>query len=375
MGPEGRDLRYLGQLGCLEWAVIEVWRHSPGSPSRDSHTPRVSLGRTIAQRGRWATPGTGHPLIELMLERLTAGSRRGAREDGAVIALAIEGGGACGVFSGGMCLLLEQTGLIDTVDLIYGSSSGALNGSFTATGQTALGATNYLDVASRQFSNPLRLLTGRAVVDFDFLFDEVISSRKPYDREGLAAGPGFGAICVDLETSSLAVLSNFSDTEELTEAVRASCSLPLLADPPAPFRGRHLADGSLIESIPYGTALREQATHVLVLRSHSGTYRQDPYPRALIELARRAAHPAIAPLMTERPGRYNAEAEHLSRIGAGDPALLQIAPPEDSPRIGLLEHSAQAVRDGLAAGARAAAAAFGLPAVEVLWQPELYAVT
>lgn len=335
----------------------------------------MSLRRTIAQSGTWAAPADRHPLIELMLGRLADGSRRGARRDGAVIALAVEGGGACGVVSGGMCLLLEQAGLIDTVDVIYGVSSGALNGSFAASGQAALGATNYLDVASVQFANPLHVFTGRSVVDFDFLFDELISSRKPYDGEGLAAGPDFRALCVDLTTPSVCVLADFADTQELTEAVRASCSLPLLADPPAPFRGRHLADGSLIESIPYATALGEGATHVLVLRSHSAAHRHHQYPRALIELARRAAHPAIAPLMQERPDRYNAEAEHLSRIGAGDPRLLQIAPAVDTRRIGLLEYSSRVIRDGLAAGVRAAAAAVGMPPIDVLWQPELYGAT
>ena len=48
-----------------------------------------------------------------------------------------------GVVSAGMCVLLEQAGLIDAIDVIYGVSSGALNGSFTAAGQAALGATNY----------------------------------------------------------------------------------------------------------------------------------------------------------------------------------------------------------------------------------------
>ena len=332
----------------------------------------MSLRRTIAQTGSWAPPGERHPVVELMLERHAQGSRRGERSDGAVIALAVEGGGSCGVVSGGMCLLLEQAGLVETVDVIYGASSGALNGSFMAAGQTALAATNYLDVASVHFANPLRVFTGRAVVDFDFLFDELICVRKPYDAEGLAAGPDFRALCVELETAALRVLADFADTQELTEAVRASCSLPLLADPAARFRGMNLADGSLIESIPYSAAQSGEATHVLVLRSHSAAHRQDQYPRALIELARRTAHPAVAPLMQERPARYNAEAEHLSRIGTDEPGLLQIAPAEDTPRVGLLEFSTNAVREGLAAGARAAAGAFGLPPVEVLWQPELY---
>jgi predicted patatin/cPLA2 family phospholipase len=331
----------------------------------------VSLGEIVTQDGVGAR-GDGHPLIELMLTRLAEGSRRGARTDDAVIALAIEGGGTCGVISAGMCLLMEKTGLIDAVDVIYGTSSGALNGSFTASGQAALGATNYLDVASSRFANPLRVLTGRAVLDLAFLFDELIYARKPYSPEGLRAGPEFRAICVDLDTSTLQVLSDFLDANELTEAVRVSCSLPLLADPPGAFRGRQMADGSLIESIPYATALAGGATHVLVLRSHTASHRHDPYPRTLIELARRAAHPAVAPLMQVRPGRYNAEAEHLSLAGTNDPRLLQIVPAEGTRRIGLLELSVQTIRDGLAAGAIAAAAAFGLPPVEVLWQPELY---
>lgn len=335
----------------------------------------MSIHRAIAHSGIRTPRGDGHPLIELMLARRFEGSLRGARADGAVIALAIEGGGSSGVISGGMCLLLEKTGLIDAVDIIYGTSSGALNGSFTAAGQAALGATNYLDVASAQFANPLRVFTGRAVIDFDFLFDELICSRKPYDADGLAAGPGFRAICVDLATSTLQVLRNFVDTQELTAAVRASCSLPLLADPPAAFRGMPMADGSLIESIPYATALKEAATHVLVLRSHTAAHRQDQYPRALIELARRAAHPAVAPLMQARPDRYNAEAEHLGGIGAGDPRLLQLAAPAGTPRVGSLERSGNAIREGLAAGASAAATAFGLQPVEVLWQPEIYETT
>jgi predicted patatin/cPLA2 family phospholipase len=346
-----------------------------GKSAHAPHTLSVSLGHIVRHSDVGARPRPGHPLTELMLTRLAEGSRRGARTDDALIALAVEGGGTCGVISGGMCLLMEKTGLIDAVDVIYGTSSGALNGSFTASGQAALGATNYLEVASSRFANPLRMLTGRAVLDLTFLFDELIYSRKPYSLEGLRAGPEFRAICVELDSSAPQVLADFVDTNELTEAVRVSCSLPLLTDPAGAFRGKQMADGSLIESIPYATALEGGATHVLALRSHPESHRHDPYPRALIELARRAAHPAVAPLMQARPGRYNAEAEHLSLTGTLDPHLLQIVPAEGTRRIGLLELSVQSIRDGLAAGADAAAAAFGLPPVEVLWQPELYTRT
>ena len=310
-------------------------------------------------------------MIGLMFTRLAEGSRRGARTDGAVIALAIEGGGSGGVVSGGMCVLPEKAGLIDAVDVIYGTSSGALNGSFTAAGQAALGSTNYVDVASVKFANPLRALSGRAVIDLQFLFDELIYNRKPYDAEGLAAGPDFRALGVDLDTSTVQILRDFADVEELMAGVRASCALPLLSTP-APFRGRPIADGGLLESIPYASAQSEEATHVLVLRSHPAAHRKDPYPRALVEFARRRAHPAIAPLIQERPERYNAEAAHLQTLGDLEPHLLQIAPPPSMPRVDPVELSADAVRAGLAAGASAAAAAFGLRRVDVVWQPELY---
>lgn len=333
----------------------------------------MSLRRAIARDALPLPDASQHPLIQMMLTRLVQGSLRGARTDQAVIALAVEGGGSCGVVSGGMCLLLEKSGLIDAVDLIYGTSSGALNGSFTASGQAALGATNYLDVASTHFANPLRALAGRAVIDFDFLFDELISRRRPYDPRGLAEGPPFRALGVDLTSSEVCVLRDFADVAELTAAVRASCSLPLLSDAPARFRGRAMADGSLIESIPYRSAVaEEEATHVLVLRSRPAEHRKDPYPRALIELARRTAHPGVAALIEERPGRYNAEAEHLQKLGQEDPFLVQITTPPGTPSVGQLERSRAIIRDGLASGVDAARSAFGLGPVEVLWQPELY---
>ena len=62
------------------------------------------------------------------------------------------------VVSAGMCVVLEQAGLIDAVDVIYGVSSAALNASFTAAGQTALGSTNYIDSARGRFAKPLRML-------------------------------------------------------------------------------------------------------------------------------------------------------------------------------------------------------------------------
>ena len=319
--------------------------------------------------------GSRHPLVNLMIERALDGSRRGERHDSATIALAIEGGGLGGAVSAGMCLFLEQAGLIDAVDIIYGTSSGALNGSFTAAGQAALASTNYLDTANRRFANPMRLIVGRAAIDFDLLFDGLIRNRKPYSEAGLAKGPPFRALGVDLDDNELKVLADFADVDELMDAVRVSCSLPLLSGRPPVFRGRPMADGGLVESMPYATAHAEGATHVLVLRSRPVDYRKKDYPRPIIAFARRTSHPAIAPLLERRPTRYNEEADFLELLETGDATLFQINPPLGTPRVSQLERSGEVIRNGLASGARAAAQAFGVEPIDLFWQPQVYAAS
>ncbi|HEV2922934.1 MAG TPA: hypothetical protein VGW98_02795 [Solirubrobacteraceae bacterium] len=95
----------------------------------------------------------------------------------------------------------------------------------------------------------------------------------------------------------------------------------------------------------------------------------------MLELARRRVHPALAALMRDRFERYNAQAEDLQRAVAEDPDLTQIAPTDDVPNVSQLEFSQHAIRDGLRAGANAIAASFGLPDVDLLWQPEAYKTT
>ncbi len=245
------------------------------------------------------------------------------REDRAVIALAVEGGGSCGVVSGGMCLLLEKVGLIRRGGRHLWHLLRRFERVVHRCRAGSVGATNYLDVASSHFANPLRMLTGSAsFIDFDYLFDELIANRKPYDLDGLAAGPSFRALGVELASSELRVLRDFINVEELAAAVRSKLLVAAAVGRSA--SGSRQSHGRWQPDRVDPLCQRaKEATHVLVLRSRPAGHRQDPYPRALIELARRAAHPGVAALLQARPGRYNAEAEHLQRLGGDEPCLLQ----------------------------------------------------
>ncbi len=314
------------------------------------------------------------PVLQILLERARAGSRPGDRCDEHTVCLAVEGGGMRGAVSGGMCVVLEAAGLVGALDRVYGVSSGAMNSGATAMGQAALGATHYQDAASAGMIKPLRPLVGGSVIDFDLLFEELIAAHKPWCFDALSSGPDFRALATSLDTLSLRVLTDFADIEELMQAVRASSSLPRLGGEPPVFRGERMTDGGFIEPIPYETALREGATHVLVLRSRSAGYRQPGYTGLGESLALRD-DPGLAELLRDRPRVYNRQAAELERGAAqGDTGahLLQVAIPDDAHVVGQLESSTERVTAALRLGAKAMAAAIFTEPIDLCWQPVVY---
>ena len=84
--------------------------------------------------------GGVHPVLELISERMAAGSVPGQRTDGRRLALAVEGGSSRGTYSSGMVLALDELGVTPAFDAVYGSSAGALNGAWLLCGRSSTGA-------------------------------------------------------------------------------------------------------------------------------------------------------------------------------------------------------------------------------------------
>jgi predicted patatin/cPLA2 family phospholipase len=298
-------------------------------------------------------------VLALLLERARVGSVPGRRADPHVVCLAVEGGGMRGAVPAGMCLVLEEAGLIPSFDRIYGCSSGALTGCFTAAGQAAQWATSFEDAACRAFIDPLRALRRRPVLDLGFLFDTVIGRHRPLAADSLARGPELRALAVSQRDAALRVLAGFDDAADALAAVRASCTIPLLAGAPPHYRGEPLVDGGLLEPIPYRTALREGATHLLVLRSRPAGFRTRTRIRAT-ELAVAHAHPELAPLLRTCHARYNqhaAELEALDGTSGARGAVSQITAPPDARLVGRLSIDAGRIADSVRVGVESMSAA------------------
>lgn len=298
------------------------------------------------------------PVLRLLVARAVSGSRPGRRSDGARVALAIEGGGMAGSVSAGMCAALESLGLVESFDVIYGSSSGALNASYAAAGQARARASLYELAAASGLVDPRQALRGRPPFRLAELVNSLLRA-YPHSQRVLRVGPPLRVTATRVQDKSLDVLAEFTSIAEVRQAVWASCAIPIIAGDIVDFRGTSYVDGGLVESIPYRVALREGATHVLVLRSRPAGYRFRPFaPPTRYALARllREMPATVTELILEHPARYNAEVSRLKSAEAGQLGgyVRQILPPGNVRRTRLLEVRPQHLSAALRLGAYSA---------------------
>jgi predicted patatin/cPLA2 family phospholipase len=283
--------------------------------------------------GVTAPEGLVDPVLRLVVERALAQSRPGNRSDGARVALAIEGGGMAGAVSAGMCSAFEALGLLGSFDVIYGTSAGAMNASYTAAGQAQQRTALYPLTAKRGLIDLRGALLGRPPFKIAEIFNSLFQE-YPHAPAVLDAHPPLRVTATCTETKRLEVLADFLSLDELRTAVWASCANPILAGGTVEFRGRHYADGGLIESLPFAIALQEGATHVLVLRSRPVTYLKREVAgarRRVVDHLLRSAPQTVVEMVHERPALYNAQASalrHPERVGLTG-RVTQIAPPVD----------------------------------------------
>ncbi|WP_257428087.1 patatin-like phospholipase family protein [Nocardioides carbamazepini] len=307
----------------------------------------------------------GASLLAVLRERRRSGSLPGQRGDGHRIALAIEGGGSRAAYSAGMALAIDEAGLTDAFDDVYGTSGGALNGAWLLTGEARRWIRSWAwpEVAAARVTDPRRILRGGPVVDLGRLVHHVYEEITPMDFDAIVANPiGFHPIATDAATGAAADLASYvTDRIGAQTALRASSCIPLLAGRPVRLGGRTYVDGGLSEGVPYRTALAQGATHVLVLRTRRADQRAVPPSRVermlLAPYFLRHGRAAGAAHI----GRHRTYAEDDLQLAAGTtadvPTLVEVRPPLGSPDVTRLSGDLGVIDDAIERG-RGAMAAF-----------------
>jgi predicted patatin/cPLA2 family phospholipase len=290
-----------------------------------------------------------HPVLALLRERATDGTRPGARSDGQRLALVLEGGGMRGVVSAGMASALERRRLLDCFDLVVGTSAGALNAAaFLAGVVEGCLVAYHAAFATRRFINPYRLLIGRAAIDVAFTLDHA-DERLDAARHSrtLASSISLHCIAVDVDTAVAEDLTDLRSEEDLRCALLASSRMPWIGGGPVEFRGRRWLDGGLAEPIPHQVAVRLGATHVLVLMTRPLGVSRTPPPRLanrIIERRLRRLNPALVELHHRRASDYEVAVREIaaatSEPGRRAPFVYGLRLARGGPEVGQLERRA-----------------------------------
>lgn len=311
-----------------------------------------------------------HPVLDVLTARREQGTGPGDRSDAHRVVLAIEGGGSRATYSSGMVLALEESGLTDCFDAVYGSSAGALAGSWLVGAQAAHCCAGwYRPGLMERVTRPGRGLRGRPVVDVEYLIHTVGETIVPFDWQAvLDAEIPLHPVATDVETGEAVDLHDtIVDKASLQLALRASAAVPLLAGLPIEIDGRRYVDAAVAEPIPFHTALSQGATHVLVLR----TRRADQtaidatrLERALVSRLGAVNVPGLVHVLGNRLENRRADDRRLAHATASPtdepPYLFEVRPPAGADTISPLETDPEVLRRGIETGQRALAEALEL---------------
>jgi predicted patatin/cPLA2 family phospholipase len=305
----------------------------------------------------------------LLFSRQRDSSVPSRRTDGRRIALVIEGGAMRGVVSAGMVSALEQIGLRNCFDTVYGSSAGSISGAYFVAGQARYGTTIFYDnINNRRFINLWRLALGRPIVSLEYLLDDVCANAKPLpaDRTIFSDVP-LRIVASSLREKKATILGDFASRTELVEALRASARIPFFAGKPVAFRGDTFLDASIYQSIPYRAALAEGATDLVILLTRQfGDLRDKPnwVDRNIIGPYLGAMDKDLMHHYLDRANEYRSEMDAIENLSKGNDGVhtLIVQTMPWNPKISPLETSREKLLGGAMAGHEAVYSALGLPA-------------
>lgn len=251
------------QLGI----AVEIFSHVllllPREPNALSHKA-INLSNTVISVGEppeWLKAQVPNEKLWLTDEDMAGLDRIARRLAGRTVGLALSSGGARGVSHIGVMKVLRQEGI--PIDLMAGSSAGAIFGSFFAAGWSD----EQLDQVPQEIRKFFRRwhnydlnLPPRSGIARGargrHLIDRMLEGRRFEDLE-----IPFYCVAADIMTGEEVVF----ETGPLADAIRASVSIPILGDP-WHVDGRYLIDGAIVDPIP-AKLLREKGADIVIASS------------------------------------------------------------------------------------------------------------
>lgn len=228
-----------------------------------------------------------------------------------------------GIFAAGVLdVFLEQS--FRPFDLALGVSAGASNLLSYLAGQHGRARRCFLGQMSRpEFIDPWRMLRGGHWLDLDWLW-EAITREDPLDCYA-ASQSGVEAMLVATcaETGEPRYL--MPDAQDMLDALKASCALPVLYRGTVRVGAQELVDGGISDPLPVREAYRRGARTMIVVRSRAADFvKKDRLVNRVGAWTMRRT-PAIARACRTAAHSYRQGVAFLDAPPA-DCSIIQIAP-------------------------------------------------
>jgi predicted patatin/cPLA2 family phospholipase len=224
--------------------------------------------------------------------------------------LVLEGGGMRGSYSAGVLEAFSETRGIRFAAVVACSAGACVAASYLA-GQPRRNREIYLEwLDGAKLVRFRRLLTGRSVMDIDYLAFDVTLRLCPLDIDALRHSETRLYIGVtDCETGETRYLTSHED--DILTAIRATCSLPFFSRREVSYQGRRYVDGGVSDPVPIQKAIDLGATEVILVLTSPIEKRGER--RALFARFDRffSSSPAIRKSLRERHLRYRDAAKVL----------------------------------------------------------------
>lgn len=223
--------------------------------------------------------------IKLLKNRVKEGYISGSHSDGYNIGLAVEGGGMRGVISGSMMIALRDLGVDRAIDGVYGTSSGAMNATYFAYGDTWRALSMYYQhLAKSDFIEFKRILKGKRPVRIDTVM-EIMDSALRIDYEvalDRLRTRGYGFALSRVDEPGVEIVSELTDGNDLRSVLRIGAWLPIISGVPLKYGDGRYMDGGIFCPAPFYVGIRSGCTHVLQL----STRVEGPTPQQLAKMER-----------------------------------------------------------------------------------------
>jgi predicted acylesterase/phospholipase RssA len=170
-------------------------------------------------------------------------------------------------------MAIEDLGMTEVFDEVYGASAGAANAAYFLAGQAAYATSIYYQKVNN--TRILGRLWHRKIVDIDDLFDKVIAGDRPLQVDKVMASRSrlFITVADSATGEAFLIPAQTSDTPLLT-LLKASAAMPLLYNNVVPVDGRDCFDGALINPLPITEAIESGCTDLLVLLTRPSAFRE-----------------------------------------------------------------------------------------------------